>query len=88
MPYITGGVAYGDVDARVGRFSGTDDTRAAWTLGGGVEFALAAPWTAKLEYLFVDLGDVDVSCGSGAGRRNRQFRFNAHIVRAGVNYRF
>jgi len=87
MPYVTGGVAYGDVDARVGRFSGSD-TRAAWTLGGGVEFALAAPWTAKLEYLFVDLGDVDVSCGSRCGLRNGNFDFNAHIVRAGVNYRF
>ena len=32
------------------------DTKAGWTLGGGLEAALAGPWTAKVEYLYVDLG--------------------------------
>jgi outer membrane immunogenic protein len=86
MPYIAGGLAYGDVDARVRGFPGRSDTQAGWTLGAGVEFALSAPWTAKLEYLYVDLGDV--GCGRRCGPGTGNLDFNAHIVRAGVNYRF
>jgi outer membrane immunogenic protein len=87
MPYITGGVAFGDVSANVTGFRGRSDTRAGWTLGAGVEYAFAAPWTAKLEYLYVDLGDFPCgrACGA-AGPDNIEFR--SHIVRAGLNYRF
>jgi outer membrane immunogenic protein len=28
-----------------------------WTAGGGVEYALGSGWSAKAEYLFVDLGN-------------------------------
>jgi outer membrane immunogenic protein len=87
MPYVTGGLAYGDVNARVTGFPGRSDTRTGWTVGGGVEFALWAPWTAKVEYLYVDLGDFACgrSCGAAAPD-NVEFR--SHIVRAGLNYRF
>jgi outer membrane immunogenic protein len=87
MPYVTGGVAYGEVEANATGFRGRSDMRAGWTLGGGIEFALSAPWTAKLEYLYVDLGDF--ACGracGGAAPDNVEFR--SHIVRAGLNYRF
>ena len=87
MPYIAGGLAYGDVSARVKGFPEQSDVRAGWTLGAGVEVALAAPWTAKLEYLYVDVGDV--GCGGGCGVAGaRNVDLNAHIVRAGVNFRF
>ena len=32
-----------------------------WTAGGGVEYAFSDSWTAKLEYLYADLGDVTYS---------------------------
>jgi outer membrane immunogenic protein len=87
MPYIAGGLAYGDVSARVKGHPEVSDTQAGWTLGAGVEFAFAAPWTAKLEYLYVDLGDV--GCGKGCGVAGAgNVDLNAHIVRAGINYRF
>jgi outer membrane immunogenic protein len=87
MPYITGGVAFGDVSASVTGFQGKSDTRAGWTLGAGVEYAIAAPWTAKLEYLYVDLGDF--SCGRACGTSGPdKVEFRSHIVRAGLNYRF
>jgi len=88
MPYITGGLAFGDVNARATGFPGASDMRTGWTLGGGVEFALSAPWTAKLEYLYVDLGDFNCgrACGAPAGPDRVEFR--SHIVRAGLNYRF
>ena len=85
MPYITGGLAVGDIkaDARW-RPARTTQTKAGWTLGGGLEFAIAGPWTAKVEYLYADLGKSTCdTCLGGA-----DVKFNTSIVRAGVNYRF
>lgn len=87
MPYLTGGLAYGDVKADVTGTRGASDTRLGWTIGGGVEYAIAPPWTAKLEYLYVDLGDFD--CGTRCGgSRPDNVGFHSHQVRAGLNYRF
>ena len=89
MPYVTGGLAYGDVSARAAGIPSRSDMQAGWTLGAGVEFALTAPWTAKLEYLYVDLGDLDNFCGRRCGNVGpNNVEFNAHILRAGLNYRF
>ena len=33
---------------------------AGWTAGVGVEYAFLGNWTAKLEYLYVDLGKFDL----------------------------
>jgi outer membrane immunogenic protein len=89
MPYVAGGLAYGDVSARATGLRERSDVQAGWTLGAGVEFALTAPWTAKLEYLYVDLGDLgDFGCGRRCGAGPNNAEFNAHIVRAGLNFRF
>lgn len=81
MPYITGGAAFGDVKTTVTGFGDTHDTKAGWTVGGGIEAALVGPWSAKLEYLYVDLGEVDTALGATA-------KYRTNIVRAGLNYRF
>ena len=86
LPYVTGGVAFGDVKASVAGFGSSNDTNAGWTLGGGVEAAIAGPWTAKVEYLYVDLGNNNCSGGSCALSTNVDFHTN--IVRGGINYRF
>jgi outer membrane immunogenic protein len=87
MPYVTGGLAVGDIKTSVPGFGGVDETKAGWTVGGGVEFALVSNWTAKVEYLHVDLGNTncDVSCGLPAGNT---VGFKSDIVRGGINYRF
>lgn len=94
--YATGGGAYGRVQMDVSQFApplssadrfGYD--RGGWTLGGGLEAALAPNWTAKAEYLHVDLGSVAatiVSPVSGTTTYRSDIRNN--VFRLGVNYRF
>jgi outer membrane immunogenic protein len=86
MPYVTAGVAFGEVEANAVGFAGASDTQTGWALGGGVEFAVAPPLTVKLEYLFVNLGDFD--CGTACGGTPTNIDFEAHMVRVGLNYRF
>jgi outer membrane immunogenic protein len=85
MPYITGGAAFGDVKMTpVGGASETD-TRFGWTAGGGLEYAFMGAWSAKVEYLYVDLGKANCSvatCGAN------DVTFKTSIVRGGINYHF
>ena len=86
MPYITAGGAFGDVKMTPSGIGSETDTRAGWTAGAGVEFGIAGPWSAKVEYLYVDLGQANCSattCGTST-----DVDFNANMVRAGINYRF
>ena len=87
MPYLTGGLAVGDIRTTVPGFAGVDQTNAGWTLGGGLEFALVGNWTAKAEYLHVDLGNTGCGavCGLPAGNN---VSLTTDIVRGGINYRF
>ena len=87
MPYVTGGAAFGDIRASTPGFAGANTTNAGWTVGAGLEFAIAGNWTAKAEYLYVNLGKL--SCGLSCGLAvTDNVSFTTNIVRAGVNYRF
>jgi outer membrane immunogenic protein len=81
MPYITGGLAVGDIKSSIAGIGSASETKAGWTAGGGVEAHISGPWTAKLEYLYVDLGRGGSVLGSDS-------KFQTHIVRAGLNYKF
>jgi outer membrane immunogenic protein len=76
------------------------DTRVGWTAGGGLEWMFSPNWSAKVEYLYYDLGSVTYSV-SPMGLRffpdgevsflnavQSTTRFNGHIARVGVNYHF
>ena len=79
--YGTGGLAFGDLRGETfGLAEG--HTTAGWTLGAGTEFGLAPNWTAKIEYLYVDLSSSQFVI-TGA---SNSYRFG--VVRAGVNYHF
>ncbi len=87
MPYLTAGAAFGDV--KMTPFSGGGSetkTKIGWTAGVGVEYAFLGAWSAKIEYLYVDLGTATVSAAT-AGLDN-DVKFSTSIVRGGVNYRF
>ncbi|WP_368507534.1 outer membrane protein [Bradyrhizobium lupini] len=102
--YGTGGLAFGEIKT-TGTMSGftpagvavasigsNSTTRAGWTAGVGVEGKITQNWSAKLEYLYMDLGRF----GSGPFTlaplstisANVSSRFTDHILRAGINYQF
>jgi outer membrane immunogenic protein len=87
LPFITGGLAIGDIRATQPGFAGATQTDLGWTLGGGLEFVIAGNWTAKAEYLYVDLGKFN--CGIACNGANpNNVSFTTHIARGGVNFRF
>jgi len=76
-------------------------SKIGWTAGGGVETRLGGGWSAKAEYLYVDLGDVlesfpiAINPAFGAAFINggmAKVTSNSHvtdnIVRVGLNYKF
>jgi len=79
--YGTAGLAFGELSGQTFGFTETH-TNAGWTAGLGAEFAFAPNWSAKLEYLYVDLNDSNFLI---TGVQNG-YRFG--LVRAGVNYHF
>jgi len=94
--YATGGLAYGQVKSDYSLFvdglgiaqSNSKSTRAGYTVGGGIEGAFGGGWSAKLEYLWVDLGSV-TSTTSVAGFVVDSYssRVTDNIVRIGLNYK-
>jgi outer membrane immunogenic protein len=66
------------------------DVRSGWTAGGGIEAALSDRWSAKAEYLYLDLGSANYAMPlnyyfGGSATINSTTR--DHIVRVGVNYK-
>jgi len=87
MPYLTGGLAVGNIRTTTPGFAGIDQTNAGWTVGGGLEVALVGNWTAKAEYLYVDLGTA--GCGAVCGMPfGNNVSLTTNVVRGGINYRF
>lgn len=91
MPFITGGLAYADIKAGQDGIAGTstDQWRAGWTIGGGVEAMFAPNWSAKVEYLYADFGNGAATSytpigGALVGASER----NVNVVRGGINYHF
>ena len=75
--YGTGGLAFGELRGETFGLSETH-TNAGWTAGVGAEFGFAQNWSAKVEYLYVDLANSNFTItgapngyrfGRGARRR-------------------
>jgi outer membrane immunogenic protein len=57
--YATGGLAYGQLSATAPLIPlSWGSTRAGWTVGAGAEVALDHNWSFKVEYLYMDLGNI------------------------------
>jgi outer membrane immunogenic protein len=93
LVYGTAGLAYGKVKnsatittGAVSSIATFKDVKAGWTAGGGLEAALGGGWSAKVEYLYIDLGkteDTDINPAA-----SETWRTTDNIVRVGLNYKF
>jgi outer membrane immunogenic protein len=79
--YGTAGLAFGELKGQTFGLS-ESHTTAGWTAGVGAEVGFAPNWSAKIEYLYVDLSSSQFAI---TGVSNG-YRFGT--VRAGVNYHF
>ncbi len=91
LPYVTLGAAFTHVRASDGGtnfFIEDTKTETNFVLGGGIEYAFAPRWSAKLEYLHIGKLE-DFTYGHVAGIC-ACFMTDTHynLVRAGLNYRF
>jgi outer membrane immunogenic protein len=86
--YGTGGAAYGNIDASANGVLNSS-TQIGWTAGAGIEGAFADNWTAKIEYLYADLGhgSCTTACGSPPFA-TQSVSLKENLVRLGVNYKF
>jgi outer membrane immunogenic protein len=87
LPYVTGGLAVGDLKSTTVLGSATE-TRVGWTVGAGLEAAITGPLTAKIEYLYADLGKASCPAGICAVGVATDVNYRVNIVRAGLNYHF
>ena len=100
MVYGTAGAAFADL--RIHEFDPTAAAGTAanigaaethqytgWTAGVGFEWGFAPHWSAKFEYLYMDLGNQDFFRTTATGCCTSQnTRLTDNLVRAGINYRF
>jgi outer membrane immunogenic protein len=62
-------------------------TNVGWTAGGGLEYGFDRNWSAKVEYLRIDLGTANFM-GSASGTSTLTVPVTNELVRVGVNYRW
>ncbi len=88
--FVTGGWAFGNVEAanenQAGNLEGKSKIQSGWTAGAGIELALSRRWSAKVEYLHVDLGGFVYKYNGATPISVRGLEFD--VVRLGANYRF
>ena len=80
--YGTAGLAFGELSGQTFGLVSESHTNLGWTAGVGAEAAIYRRWSAKVEYLFVDLASSTFAI-TGASNG-----LSANIFRAGVNYHF
>ncbi len=100
--YGTAGFAWGRTKTVLNEFNvatlqsvSVTHSKGGWTAGAGIEtplkfFGLFGPnWTAKTEYLYVDLGrTTDTFTTVPFGTQTFATRTQEHVFRGGINYHF
>ncbi len=105
LVYATGGLAIANqkfsqniaqLNAPFTEAGSVSATKAGWTAGVGLEYALGNRWSVKAEYLHVDLGSAsfstsgfcpaDASCPAYFAHHDASLTSN--ILRGGINYSF
>lgn len=86
LAYATGGLAFAGERFLNTPAIGNDEkilnTRLGWAAGGGVEYAFAPHWSARLEYLYSRFGKADISFPSGTHYAST---LDFQVLRVGLN---
>ena len=96
LVYATGGYAYGSnkitasgaatwQNVTWSAQAGNSQTHTGWVIGAGTEYALTSNVSAKLEYLYADLGKKTYWGGTVVADK---VSLTSSVVRAGLNYKF
>jgi len=103
--YGTGGAAYGSLQSDLGLAgftatgipvavaATTSRSKVGWAAGGGIETMFYNNWSAKIEYLYLDMGSISnsVVLPTAAGfplGANVTSRVTDSIIRGGISYHF
>lgn len=76
LPYLTAGLAVAG-----GEIDGANETHVGWTVGAGVEFAVAENLSVDLLYRYSDYGTAEYFPGE-------EFGLTTHAVTVGLNFKF
>jgi len=95
MPYIAGGVAFGNIKDTVSLTTTAtatqnsvtqQKTKTGWTIGGGVDYAATDNVILRLEYRYTDFRRRDLGAGFANATLNQKLTTND--IRLGVAYKF
>jgi outer membrane immunogenic protein len=91
--YVTGGGAWVRLEETFGGDIGVAPTTikksdTGWAVGGGIETKLSRSWTAKTEYLYLDLGSDSFGATTFHGDEIVTFKNRFHVIKTGLNYKF
>jgi outer membrane immunogenic protein len=82
--YATGGGAFANIAANTST-TFQSQSKGGWTAGAGLEAAFAENWTARVEYLFVDLQNASFTPVPAVPIT---VKLNENLIRVGVDYKF
>jgi outer membrane immunogenic protein len=83
--YATAGMAWANTDLRgVAGVASFERPHVGYAIGAGIEYALSQNWSAKIEYLYADLGETNSVINAAPINTD----LTLSVVRLGLNYRF
>lgn len=91
MPYLTGGLAFGDIKTKFQDGAATDSksqVKTGWTIGAGVDYAINANWIAQIEYRYADFGKITTNTNTTDPGWQEHERLRTNTVRVGFSYKF
>lgn len=83
-----GGVTANIIPAAVGLTNTYSGTMTGWTVGAGIEAAVAEAMTVKAEYQYVSMGGVQAPVGTLSSIEASNLSTANHVVKVGVNFHF
>lgn len=88
LVYGTGGFGYGEFKSTVTATgfgsASASQSHGAWTVGAGIEVGITNNLSGRIEYLYVDTGNIPLATIAGVSITDR---VQDSIVRAGLNFR-